>query len=265
MNARRRAPRRPRGLDARSRRVGAHSAGVRPLVAVERALEVLRRREGDRVVAVAQREQRDLRRLRAAPPRAQLPPKRARAARSAASTLLLRPADEDALPGGEAVGLHDAGRPRDRQARRAVGTPAAAMHLLRERLRALDSRGGCARPEDRDAEPAQRVREAERRAAPRGRPRRGRPRASRESPSRPSASSARIGWHCAEPRDAGVPGRRVQLLEARRLRELPGERMLTAARADDEDLAPRESTSRPARIRGQLKREHALAGGTRAH
>ena len=43
----------------RHRRIGAHAAGVRALVAVEGALVVLRRGERDRGLAVAQREERD--------------------------------------------------------------------------------------------------------------------------------------------------------------------------------------------------------------
>ena len=51
------------GSEPRHRRVGAHAAGVRALVAVVRPLEVLRRNERHRRVAVAEREQRDLRPL----------------------------------------------------------------------------------------------------------------------------------------------------------------------------------------------------------
>ena len=50
----------PLRVDARNRRIAAHSAGVRPLVAVEDALVVLRRRHRDRTLAVAQGEQREL-------------------------------------------------------------------------------------------------------------------------------------------------------------------------------------------------------------
>ena len=48
------------GTDPRHRRVAAHAAGVRPLVAVEDPLVVLGRGEWDDVLAVAEREQREL-------------------------------------------------------------------------------------------------------------------------------------------------------------------------------------------------------------
>ena len=46
----------------------------------------------------------------------------------------------------------------------------------------------------------------------------------------------------AEPGDAGVPGRRVELLDGRALRELPGQRMLPPTGADDEDSHRRNPT-----------------------
>ena len=47
-------------VEARHRRVAAHAAGVRPLVAVEDPLVVLGRRQRHDVLAVAERQQREL-------------------------------------------------------------------------------------------------------------------------------------------------------------------------------------------------------------
>ena len=57
----------------RRRRIGAHAAGVRPVVAVADALVVLRRGERDRGLAVAQREERSFLADKAIP-RSRLPP-----------------------------------------------------------------------------------------------------------------------------------------------------------------------------------------------
>ena len=139
------------------------------------ALEVLRGRRA--------RARRARRRARTAtPPRPRAAPRsrvvaegRRRAERRV--ELVLGPADEDALAGGEPVRLDDARRPRRPPSPRPSGTPAAAHHLLGEALRALDPRRRGARPEDRDAATAQLVARRPRRAAPRARSRRGRSRA----------------------------------------------------------------------------------------
>ena len=154
--------------------------------------------------------------------------------RRAGIHVLVRAADEDALPGGEAVGLQDAGCARERQAS-PRSRPLPRQHVLRERLRALDSRRGRARPEDRDAEATQRIREtgdqrdlgADDDEVDLERAR---------EPEQALGVLGTDGMTVRERRDAGVARRRVQLLEERRLRELPRERMLTTARADDERL-----------------------------
>ena len=49
-----------RGVDDRRRRIGAHAAGIRSLVAIEGALVILRRSQRERGRAVAEREERGL-------------------------------------------------------------------------------------------------------------------------------------------------------------------------------------------------------------
>src|SRR5439155_15595304 len=58
------------------------------------------------------------------------------------------------------------------------------------------------------------------------------------------------GVTLAELGDTGVPRRGVNLLERRALSELPGQRVLTAAGADDEDL----HAAKPTRALTRLKR-----------
>ena len=118
------------------------------------SLEVLRGRE--RRGASRRRQAR-----RARPPRPRAAPRRRPRPRAPARSqgrvgLLLRAADEDALARGEPVGLDDAGGARLAELRR--GRYACGLHdLLGEGLRALDSRCGPARAEDRDARSAEPV------------------------------------------------------------------------------------------------------------
>ena len=130
------------------RRVRAHATGVRPVVPVVGALEVLRGRERDRPTAVADREQRDLgafqqlldhdltaESLDVAEPSVEL---------------VLGVAHDDALAGGEAVGLDHAGWTGDgeRGSRRHAG---GVHHVLRKSLRPLDPRSRGTRAEHGDA------------------------------------------------------------------------------------------------------------------
>ncbi len=134
-----------RRRDAGHRRVGAHAAGVRALVAVADPLVVLRRGERHAHAAVAQGEQRDL--LADEPlldhQRASGIAERAVEHRASGLLGLLgRAADDDALAGGEPVGLDHraAGHAGERRAhlrrpscrRRAArsGTPAASITSL---------------------------------------------------------------------------------------------------------------------------------------
>ena len=108
--------------EARHRRVAAHAAGVRSLVAVEDPLVVLRRRQRHDVLAVAERQQRELfareellqhdGRLAEAPLAEEDLDRVARGG--------LRVADDHALAGRQAVGLEDQ---RDRRHRRGARAP----------------------------------------------------------------------------------------------------------------------------------------------
>src|SRR6185503_82050 len=135
-------------VEQRDRRIAAHAAGVRALVAVQEPLEVLRGRERHGSLAVAEGEERDLLAVE------QFFDDHVAAERAGAVQrgigLLLRAANEDALPRGEAVRLDDARRAGfvERRSGRDLG---CREHLLGERLRPFDSRGRLARAEHRHA------------------------------------------------------------------------------------------------------------------
>ncbi len=154
-----------RGVHERARRERAHAAGVRAPVAVEDALVILRGADRERPRAVAHDEERDL-----GAGQAFLDDElRARRAESALAhdgddrRLGLRaiPGDDDALAGGEAVGLEHE-RPAEfagpGDAERFVGGCARAEpggrhavtrhERLRERLARLEGGGGPCRSED---------------------------------------------------------------------------------------------------------------------
>ena len=204
-------------------RVRAHAAGVRPEIAVARALEVLRRTERERARAVAERKQRDLAALEQL-----LDHERAAESRclpQAVVELLARAADEHPFAGGEPVGLDDAGRPRDRERRR-CGDAGRAHHLLREALRAFDPRRFRAGAEDGHARVAQLVGDArdERPLGP-DHDEIGGERAREVEQAVAVLRADRVA--VSERRDPGVAGRRVQLGERRALRDPPRERVLT--------------------------------------
>ena len=138
-------------VDPGRRRIRAHPTGVRPFVTVERAFEVLCRDERPRNASVADREERHL-----GPVEKLLDEDVRSGSRQRAHglvDLVLRSADEDALPGGQAVRLDDTRWSRD-------GEPTRARHarrrhdLLRERLRPLDACRRRARAEDEESEAA---------------------------------------------------------------------------------------------------------------
>ena len=114
--------------------------------------------------------------------------------------------------------------------------PGGRHHLLRVRLRALQPGGGRARPEAGDAGRRARVRQARRRAATSG------PTTTRSTPAataaraNPSTSPDRARTSTPRvTRDPGVAGRAQHLGALRRARERTHDRVLAAARADDED------------------------------
>jgi hypothetical protein len=224
------------------RRVRAHAAGVRAGVAVADALVVLRRPERDGATAVAEREERGLATLEQLLDDDRPAQRRGRA--QPVGELLLGSADEDALAGGETVGLHDARRPRlvERPRGRDAGS---GHHLLREGLRALDARRVRARPEDRDAGIAEGVGEA----GDEGRLRPDDHELGNERRCEPQQALAVVGAHrVARPErgDAGVSGGRVQLVERAAAREGPRERVLARARPDEEHVHGGEDNRPPA-------------------
>ncbi len=141
-------------------------------------------------------------------------------------------ADEDALARCEAVDLDDAGRPRDRQ-RLGHRHAGRRHHLLGERLRPFDPRGGAARAEDGDPVPAQRIRDA-------GDERRLRPDHGEVGVEAAGEVEQRLGvvgpdrMTVAELRDPGVARSRVQRRHPGPVHELPRERMLASARPDQQ-------------------------------
>ena len=170
-----------RGVDERTRRERAHAAGVRPAVVVEDPLVILRRCRSARARAPSQTTKNDTSgpvrhssmtsRSPAAPNAARPSPRRS--PRSAVGAVL---GDDDALAGGEAVGLQhdrasrtrrdrdDAPAPRRatrRSRKRAVGTPWRAMKAFANAL--LDSRRAAARgrPEQQPAVGGEAIGDAE--------------------------------------------------------------------------------------------------------
>ena len=149
----------------------------------------------------------------------------------------LRPADEDALAGGETVGFDDAGSTHRSQLGRSRN--ARRFHdLLGERLRPLDAGGLGAGAEDGDPRAAQVVRDS--------RDERGLGADHDEVdlvfPAEPEQALDVVhpnGMAARERSDARVSGRGVQLCECVALGELPRERVLSPARADDQYLHPR--------------------------
>jgi hypothetical protein len=244
--------RRPQGRDGR---VGAHSAGVRPCVPLADALEVLRRRQGHRPRTVAEGEHGHLLAFE------QLLDHEGAAEADrgpqAGVHVVRRPTDEHALAGGEAVGLDHARRPghRERLRRRDARR---RHHVLCEPLRPLDPGRGGARAEDCDSGVPELV----------GDPGNQRPLRAHDHEvgvdrARQRQEALAVlradGMASAESGDPRVPGCGVQLVERRRLAELPGERMLASARAHQQHLHRGEPT---ATIGGFERRPRRRSGAT---
>ena len=174
--------------------------------------------------------------------------------------------DDDALAGGEAVGLEHGARPvrgqlPDERARprrssppakaraRAMRTPGRLGDLVAERLGRLHPGRGLARAEDRDPGRVQRVGHAGAPAAPPARRRRGplpspaRARRPRRGPAGPPAAQRTPGSG-GDPR---APGRDDHLVDAGLAGQLPGERVLATAAAEDEDAGGHGGASRGVR------------------
>ena len=216
----------------RHRGVGAHPACVGTRVTIADALVVSRQGERERVSTVGEREDRELFALEQLLDHELLAECCDRP--QCCVELVLRPADEHSLACGEPVGLDDAGRPRD--GHRLRERHARSAHdVLGEALRPFDARGRGARPEDGHTAPAELVGDA-------GDERRLRPDHDEVGAERPRQLEQALGVLGADrvtlpdPGDARVPGSRVELLDHRALRELPGKRVLPPAGADDEDF-----------------------------
>ena len=143
--------------DIRQWRVRAHSAGVRAGVAVADSLVVAGRRERDGVLACRHREDGQLRPFQQLLDVEGLVVRRRHLQRGV--ELVLGGADPDALARREPVELDDARRLGDRERPRCRHA-GGVQDVLRERLRALDLRGGGTRPEDGDPASAELVGEA---------------------------------------------------------------------------------------------------------
>jgi len=234
--------------DDRRRRVRAHAAGVRAAILVEQTLVVLARRERERVLAVDHDDEARFLAVEefldhdACACVAELVARQHHVDRFV--RFLERHRDDHALAGREAVGLHDDRRAfrvdvgmrggRVREGLVVGGRNAVPLHeRLREILRALELRGFARRPEDLQAARAEQVDDA-------GRERRFGP-DEREC----DAFAFREVGERVERRDvdvlqtlvlrrAAIAGRDIDHLNARRLRELPRERMFAATGTDDE-------------------------------
>ena len=238
------------GAGERHGRVRAHAAGVRPLVAVERALVVLRGGERERVGAVAQREDGQLGAGHALLDHARAP---RRAERGAGEVRLHRVArvgerfgDDDALAGSEPVGLDhvEAGqrveeRERLRFLARVEGRVPGGRHargrehFLHPGFRAFELRGRGRTPEDEPPGAAQRVGDTrdERRfgsdddeigidtLGERG---------------NRGGVGGDDGDTVAQFRQPRVAGRRDHLVDGGRTREAPAERVLAPSGTDEE-------------------------------
>ena len=204
-----------------------------PCVAVADALEVLRRRRARARSPVAEREERDSSPSSSSSITSE-PPSAAAAGRAASSSSCVRQTNTP-LPAASpsALTTHGGGRPTAsaRSARRRRPSPPS------RRSSSPRSRRPGARPEHGDAGVAQLVGDT-------GDERRLRPdhdevdlERARE-PEQPLQVDRPYRMARADLRDSGVSGRGVKLLELRALGELPRERVLPAARSDEQGFHP---------------------------
>ncbi len=244
-------PRLERRVEQKARREGAHPARVRPLVTIERPLMVLRRRQRHRTAAVADREERHFRTgqafLQHKPGTrvAELALLHRRAHSRLGRTAIGR--NHHALAGCQPIGLDDERKPELPRpdgrvcllrgfahpvTRRRNAVP--RHEVLREHLAALELRRGARGPEDAQAARAEQIdnAEVERQLRPDDgqvdvlmHRQRGEPIDVAAADGDPSCDSA----------DAGVAGSADDFRHAGFGRQLPGERVLAAAAAHDED------------------------------
>ena len=242
-----------RGVEARGRRVGTHPAGVRPLVAVEGALVILGGADLERVHAVAQREQACLLAVEELLDHDRAAGGAEAAGKSVANgrhRLGRRHRHHDTLAGGQAVRLDDDGRalgfdmgqsrgflvPAEGPERRGRdGMPGAER--LGEGLRALEPRCRGGRTESLDAGRPQPVDQSQHQrhfgsdhdqADPLGHRQRHQP---HHVVGRHGQAACLLG-------DAGIARRAEHLLDQRRCRQHPAQRMLPPTGADHQHLHP---------------------------
>ncbi len=237
--------------DQRAGREGSHAAGVRPLVAVERPLVILRRRQDPRAHAIGQDEERGL-----APAQELLDDHPCSGAAEAAVDHhvphggLRLPAvgrDDDPLAGGQTVGLDDhrvaeaapaqhvkgVGRARARGV--AGGGNAAVGHqALRKGLAGFDLGRRPGRAAGAAASGGQLVHEAGRQGALRTDDGQVDPLALDEGQDVGGAAGVH-GGAAGLARDAGVAGRTEEVVDACFLAELPAEGMLAGPGTHHED------------------------------
>ena len=238
------------GRDDRCRRIGAHAAGVRTLVAIAQPLVILARGERQHVRAVAHHDEARLLAFQEllhhhAAARGAIAPLDQHGVEGGVR-LLARGGDHHAFAGGEAVGLDDdrralGGDVRSRVARVveaavARGRQTVAHHeALGEVLGGLELRRCARRPKDAQTRVAKRIDDAcgKRRLRPHQRE------LNLLAPAEIDQRRRLGGRDVLDPGlrcGAAVPRRDEHLLHAWALREFPGERVLASAAADDEKL-----------------------------
>ena len=153
---------------------------------------------------------------------------------------------------------------------RAVGTPAAAITSLANSLE--PSIRAAAAPGPNTEMPARRNSSPTPATSGASGPTTTSPTSSEPArPSSPSASSACTGWQCPSRAIPGLPGAACNSSSRRRLRQLPGKRVLAPARADQQDVhrasvcrcsanPPTEANLSTPRGRGRVRAHKALAG-----
>ena len=220
----------------------AHPAGVGPRVAVVRPLEVPRRGE-----ARARRRRRTARRPtppvpRGAPPTTHVGPRsapRRRAPRGAP-----RPCRQTMTPfpaaRPSAFSTHGT-RGVCEQRRR--GHAGGGHHLLGEALRPFDARRGRRRPEYGDPRSAASTSATPATSGASGPTTTSSTSSDAREPEQPVGVVGGDRVARRERRDPGAPRCSMELVERRRRRQPPGERVLPTARADEEYAHPHESTS----------------------
>ncbi len=253
----------------RHRRVCAHPARVRAGITVTDALVVLGAAEHQRIGACAQCEQRQLRTVESLLDHARAPGVAERGARQVVvhrvGRFVAAAGHEHALARGEPVGLHHVPSVERVEKRRGValltggehcmprsGHTGLHEHVFHERLAALEPGRRGRRAEAGTTACAHRV------GDPRDqwifRPDHHESRVELVGEIGDGLRRARVdGDALADRLHAGVAGRAHHLVDRRRLRQLPGERVLAPSRSDDED---------PRGHRSGLPETHAARGST---